>query len=108
MADVDGPITSPSQVDPDLIVATIEPKRVPCSELSADSPWRRPGQVCAPGGGGSIVDFFKGLYDKVAGAAAAVPDAAPAPAPTASSPSLLVLVMIGGAGYYLLKRKRGS
>jgi len=106
LSDVDGPITSPTQVDDSLVVSTIEPTRVPCDKLPADSPWRRPGQVCAPAGG-NIIEFLRGMYDKVASAAAAVPDApAPATAPTTSSPPLLLLVALGGAGYYLLTRKR--
>jgi len=46
----DGHVTDPSQVDPTVstIVGTVPPTLVDCAQLPADSPWRQPGQVCAP------------------------------------------------------------
>jgi len=109
MSDVEGPITSPSQV-PDEQIPIISPTRVSCDALPADSPWRRPGQVCAPTG--SITDFFRGIFDKIS--AITEPSDAPVTSPPfvattpvpSSGPSLLVLAAAGGLGYYLLTRKK--
>ena len=112
----DGPITSPSQVDDSMfrdsaIMGTIGPTRVPCASLPADSPWKRPGQVCAPEAPSSIVEFFKGMYDKIAALSPLAPEATAAPSAesttsASSGSSLLVLAAIGGVGYYLLTRKK--
>lgn len=108
--DEEGPITSPAQVDDEIIVGTVPPKRVDCAALPADSPWRRPGQVCAPS---PIAEFFSDLYDKLfppspPGTTSAPTPAPPAPAPTSSGPPLLLLAAAGGVGYYLLTRKKRS
>lgn len=106
----DGPITDPSQVD-DTIVGEVGPTRVSCDALPADSPWRRPGQVCAPPG--------KSLWDVVKDWLA--PNGAPAPTPaptpddaqtqtsqTAQSMGVSPLVILGGAAalYYLVRSRK--
>lgn len=53
-----GPITDPSQLENGETIGTVTPTRVDCSKLPADSPWRNPGQVCAPG----ILDWFLNLF----------------------------------------------
>lgn len=102
----DGPITHPSQVDDSIIVGTVPPKRVDCAALPADSPWRKPGQVCAPSTG--LTDLLKSIAESltqpIVGAVSAVTP--PAPTPSSTGPSLLLLAALGGAGYYLLRKKR--
>lgn len=100
----DGPITSPSQVDDSIVIpdAEVGPSRVTCSELPADSPWRKPGQVCAADF--NIVDMFTGLLNKLGTAFSSSPSAA---APSSAAPSVALLV--GGvavASYLLLKKKK--
>jgi hypothetical protein len=105
LQDDEGPITRPSEVDDSIIVGEVTPTRVECSALPADSPWKRPGQVCAPS---PVAEFFSDLYDKLRSLAPSGGAVEPTPAPTpgATSPrSLLALAAIGGLGYYLLKRR---
>lgn len=106
----DGPITSPSQLDPApsssdggwnpgggaVDIGTVTPQRVSCDELPADSPFRRPGSVCAPPpddtSGGSIAQAFRDLIS---------------PAAAADGPPWGLILIGGGlAAYYLLKSKR--
>lgn len=104
----DGPITHPSQVDDSIIVGTVPPKRVECAALPADSPWRKPGQVCAPSTG--LTDLLKGIAEAltqpIVGAVSAATPPAPTATPASTGPSLLLLAVLGGAGYYLLRKKR--
>jgi len=103
----DGPITDPSQVDDSIIVGETTPKRVSCDDLPPDSPWRKPGQVCAPN---VVTDFFKGLYNTLTSPTFSTETAVPpttTTTPTSSSSSLLALAAAGGLAYYLYtKRKR--
>ena len=102
----DGPVTSPSEVDDTIIVGETSPKRVSCEDLPPDSPWRKPGQVCAPN---VVTDFFRGLYNTLTAPTFSVENTAPTtttPTTASSSPSLLVLAAAGGLAYYLYKRKR--
>lgn len=107
----DGPITDPSQLDDGTIVGTTGPTRVDCSQLSLDSPFRAPGQPCAPtdsgsssqtNGGETPLDWLLGLIKS--DVAAATPSAT-APAMSDGSKWLL-----GGAAalglYYYFRRKR--
>lgn len=105
----DGPVTSPTQVDvpvPDesVVVGEVTPKRVSCDELSADSPFRRPGQVCAADASGPT------LLDRLLGWLGTSPAPAPAavlPAPEESMlPTLAILALAGGGAYYLYKKKK--
>lgn len=102
MSDDEGPITSPSQVDDG--VAIVPPTRVSCDALPADSPWRKPGQVCAAEPS-IVADFFRGLLDKVQGLPAPTESPSTASSPTPSGPSLLALAAIGAVGYYLYKKR---
>lgn len=113
-------ITSPSQVDPTLpksggpvqsppfdpnssiTVGEVTPTRVPCDALPADSPWKRPGQVCAPqpGDGGGLLDSVDRLIASWQGQ--------PTTAPAADNTStLLMLAGAGALAYFLLRKKRG-
>lgn len=108
MSDAEGPITSPSQVDDEIPGGIIAPTRVSCDALPADSPWRKPGQACAPPDT-SIADFFRGILDKISTITSPTepPPTAPSPTPVSSSgPSLLALAAIGGVGYYLYKKRK--
>ena len=101
------PITSPSQVDDEPVVGMVTPKRVSCDELPPDSPWRQPGQVCAPTTG--LLDFLTGLVDKVR-AAAPTSDATPTPAPAPQDDNTgapwLLLAAAGAAVYYFHKKRK--
>jgi hypothetical protein len=100
----DGPITSPSQVDDSILIpeAEVGPSRVTCSELPADSPWRKPGQVCAVDF--NLADMFSGLLNKL-GAAFSSSPAAPSSPPSAV-PAVALLVGGVAAAYMLLKKPK--
>ncbi len=103
--EVEGPITSPSQVPwnpsgESVTAGTISPTRVPCDQLPADSPWRQPGQVCAPSGG--IIDSIVNMFN---GAAAGAATGAPA---DAGVPWLLIAGASGVVAYLMLKKKKKS
>jgi hypothetical protein len=109
----DGPITSPNQVDvpvfdPDeeILVGEVNPRRVACEDLPADSPWRRTGGVCPPAGP-SLMDRIMGWLTPSPASPADVPVATPT-APVSSSilPRLALLAAAGGGAYYLYKRSR--
>lgn len=108
----DGAITSPPQVDPDLFddsgsttVGEVQGNRVECSQLAPDSPWRQPGQVCAPVPGffDSMVDYLTGLKNKVTGDPGIVPPSATA---ADTGPNLLVLAGLGGLAYWYFTKKK--
>ncbi len=104
----DGPVTSPSQVDDTIIGGQIAPTRVDCATLPADSPWRQPGQACAPSTGlSNLLDYFGGLFGK---AAQVLPGQAPgtpvAADPGTSTSTLLLLAGAGGLAYYLFTKKK--
>lgn len=93
----DGPITSPSEVDPSLpfnpsgettVGPVIGPTRRECWQLPSDSPWKRPGQACDPALDYSDMPF---PITGPAGNGAVV---------------LLVLLGAAGAAYYLTTRKK--
>jgi hypothetical protein len=97
----DGPITSPSQVDDSVLVPEeVGPSRVTCSELPADSPWRKPGQVCAVDF--NLLDMVQGLLSKLGTALSP----APASAPAASAVPIALLVGGGVAAYLLFKKPK--
>jgi hypothetical protein len=102
----DGPITDPSQVDDPIPV--VPPTRVDCAALPPDSPWRQPGQVCAP----TIVDAIKGLIEGVTGPGTTSSSngstATSAPATGVEGISPLWYAAAGAAAYYLYRQyKRG-
>lgn len=117
----DGPITSPSQVDgvrsppiwnpggESVVVAEVPAKRVECSALPADSPWRRPGQVCADTSDG-LFDMIGGALKKIGDAVVSGVSALPAPTTGAAAPTdpPWALIVAGGglAAYLLLRKKR--
>lgn len=100
----DGPITSPDQVPathPDeLDIGTIGPTRVPCDELPADSPWKRPGSVCAQTPTPGIFDPILDALDKMKATPAT--DAAAA----ASTFPWLPVAAAAAALYFVVKRKK--
>jgi hypothetical protein len=99
----DGPITSPSQVDDRIVMPDdVGPSRVTCSELPADSPWRKPGQVCAADF--NIVDMFTGLLSKLGTAFSSSPSAAAAP--SSAAPVALLVGGIAVASYLMLKKPK--
>ncbi len=102
----DGPITSTSQVD-DTMIPTVPPTRVSCDALAPDSPWRNPGQVCAPTAANPnfLTDLFAGLFTP---SSPADPAAAAANGSSSGTSHLLLLAAAGGLGYYLLTRKSRS
>ncbi len=109
----DGPITDPSQVDDTIVIGETTPKRVTCDELPADSPWRKPGQVCAPQtGGGLFDDLLKQLFPSSGGGAAGAGTGAQTDMTTApgsgggSGKTLLLLGAAGLAAYYLFGKRR--
>jgi LPXTG-motif cell wall-anchored protein len=113
--EVDGPITSPSQVPwtpstDDVYAGTIGANRVDCTQLPADSPWRKPGQACAPTGGilDTIGNLLTSARDAISGAAGAAVTAAPTPPSDAGTPWLLIAGASGIAAYLLLKKKKKS
>jgi hypothetical protein len=102
----DGPITSTTQVD-DSMIPIVPPTRVSCDALAPDSPWRNPGQVCAPQGPGFLEKLFSDLFvSPTASTSDPAADAPAAAAPPGGSPSWLLLAAAGGLGYYLLTRKK--
>lgn len=112
----DGPVTSPAQVDvpvPDdtVIVGEVTPKRVSCDDLSADSPFRRPGQVCAPDPTGpTLIDRLVAWLAPAPTTTTAAPTVSTqvtAPAPQESAlPTLALLAIAGGGAYYLYKSSK--
>lgn len=117
----DTAITDPCQVDPTIpcgsgastpgpIIATVSPNQVDCSQLAADSPFRQPGQPCAPtstpttgGSGGGIMDWFMGLVQPTLG------QPAPATAADQGMSDTTKLLLLGGAAaaaYYYFGKKR--
>lgn len=96
----DGPITHPSEVEDPPIVP---PTRVSCDELPADSPWKRPGQVCAPPPDGQPwFDAIKDLFFPDSNQTPTVPSETPQ---SSGSTPWLLLVAGGGLAYYLLRKK---
>ncbi len=115
----DGPITDPCQVDPSLcgpgtIVGTSPPTRVDCSQIPADSPFRQPGQPCAPApaavgpagsNGSGVTGWLLGLIN---------PSFSTSPAGASSSSAQGMgddtkLLLLGGAAalaYYYFRKKR--
>lgn len=108
------PITSPSQVDDGIVVAPVPPTIVGCADLPADSPWRRPGEVCAPPSSGGIMDYLRDVIRSATSPTTTTPTPTDAPGPpdrileTANIPGLLLLAALGGGAYYLLKKKKRS
>lgn len=113
-------ITDPCQIDPTIpcgsggstpsgpIVATVSPNQVDCSQLAPDSPFRQPGQPCAPpttSNGGGIMGWFNGLLQPVFNGPAAS-------APTSTDQGMgdtTKLLLLGGAAaaaYYYFGKKR--
>jgi hypothetical protein len=96
----DGPITSPSQVPDDEGVPIVPPTRVDCASLPADSPFRQPGQVCAPApSGGGVLDYFLDVIHS-----ASAPTSAAAGGDSDNTKWLLLGAL--GVGAYLLTRKK--
>jgi len=100
----------PCEIDPTMCttdVATVSPTRVDCAQLPVDSPFRRPGQVCAPrdtgagNGNGSVTDWVLGLIKP-----AFAPQPAPPPSDSPMSSATLLLLVAGGYATYRYFRKR--
>jgi hypothetical protein len=104
----DGPVTHPGQDDGTFddggstIVGSTGPNRVDCSELPADSPWRRPGQVCAPP---DDQPWFNELRDLFFPDSSSTSTSTTPPTESGGAGSLLLLVAGGGLAYYLLTKK---
>ncbi len=102
----DGPITSPTQVDPDLEPGTViidevtGPRRVRCDEMPADSPAFHPGQPCGPPAT-SIYDSIAEWWDRLRGVQAQ-PQAPESPS---ALPTVLLLGAAGVGVYYLTRKK---
>jgi hypothetical protein len=108
----DGPVTSPTQVDipvadptESVIVGEVSPKRVACEDLPADSPWRRPGQVCSAPGPNMIDQLVAWLTPSARPVATATSVATPL-AEESMLPTLALLALAGGGAYYLYKSKK--
>jgi hypothetical protein len=110
----DGPITTPSQADNGngIIVGTVPPTRVDCSQLPADSPYRQPGQVCAPSSSGNLMDLIMGLIpgngtpSADAGSATATPATVPDSGMSDTSKWMLAGAAAVAAYYYFKKKRR--
>jgi hypothetical protein len=109
VGDDDVPVTSTTQVvsNDSIIVggSDVGPKRVPCYQLPSDSPFRQPGQVCAPST--VFMDTLKSIWDGIAGAG--VPSVAPtAPTPPAEPSPPWALILGGGAigAYFIYKNRK--
>jgi hypothetical protein len=107
VGDDDVPVTSPTQVEHNdsIIVGDVGAKRVPCYELPADSPWKQPGQVCAPSS--VFMDTLKSIWDGIVGAG--VPSVAPTtPTPPAEPSPPWALILGGGAigAYFIYKNRK--
>lgn len=102
----DGPVTDPCQIDPSACpVATVPPTRVDCSQLPADSPFRQPGQPCAPENTGGITDWLLGLVKPAFASGGATSQ------PAAQGTSDGSVLFWGGAAavaayYYFTRKKR--
>lgn len=96
------PITDPRQVDDTITVATIPPNRVDCAALPADSPWREPGQVCAPPPSIPFFDTLKNLV--TAGFGPSTPTSAPTA--TEDGSRLWLFAAAGGLAYYLYRSRK--
>lgn len=112
--EVEGPVTSPSQVPwtpgaDEVYAGTVGAKRVPCDQLPEDSPWRQPGQVCAPTTGifDTIGNLIASARDAISGAAGAAVTTTPPPA-DAGTPWLLIAGASGVAAYLLFKKRKKS
>lgn len=120
MGDDSGPITDPSQVDDSIVVGTVTPTRVDCDNIAADSPFRQPGQVCAPA---PVIDFG-GLWSSIVDGAkrlvgstdsqpiVTTPNGTIVPGVSTDASSglsigkLVLLAALGGAGYWYATRKK--
>lgn len=87
-----------------MVFDQIPPTRVDCNDLPADSPWRRPGQICggdAPAGGGPL-EFINDLIQ------GALHPGATSPAQTASTETGIgKYLLLGGAAlgaYWAMKK----
>lgn len=100
----DGPITHPWQVD-ESIIAIVPPTRVDCAQLPADSPWRQPGQVCAPS---SLLDSAISMVKDVALGPAMSVDYTNKAGETSGFdiPGWLVYGGLGAVALHLWKRKK--
>lgn len=106
----DGPITSPDQVETDdsIIVGTVKGVPRPCSEMSADSPWRRPGQPCAPETSTPLYETIGEIWDRLKGLTSPT-TTAPTSTPSLEPPQVPWALVVGGAAlgaYLLYKRKK--
>ncbi len=97
----DGPVLHPGEDDPPIV----PPTRVPCEELPSDSPWRRPGEVCADAPISTLFDpVIDIVMDAINGKSQSQDDTAPG-----SGSGIGNLVLLGALGigaYYLFRKKR--
>lgn len=104
--DESGPVTTPRQVEHNdsIIVGDVGAKRVQCYELPADSPFRQPGQACAPSS--AFMDTLKSLWDGIAGSVPTVAPTAPTPPADSGPPWALILGGAAVGAYFIYKRKK--
>lgn len=103
----DGPITDPSQLENGTTVAVTTPTRVDCSQLPSDSPFRQPGQACAPGassnGSGGAFDW---LLDTIKSGGAATPSTSTASTDASDNTKWILGGVAAVAAYYFLFHKK--
>jgi hypothetical protein len=109
--------TDPSltETDTDIVVGVVNPSRIGCNQLPADSPWREPGQVCAPPPlpSGGLIEWGKSMLKAGENLVSAVVDVV-TPSATTPPPStdmstttkVAIAAAVGVGAYYLLRKKR--
>ena len=99
----DGPVLHPGEDDPPVV----PPTRVDCKSLPSDSPWRRPGELCADAPISTIFDpVIDIVMDAIDGKS---PDGSPAsPGGGITTSNLVLLGALGVGAYYLLRKKKRS
>ncbi len=99
----DGPVLHPGEDDPPVV----PPTRVDCKSMPSDSPWRRPGEVCADAPISTIFDpVIDIVMDAIDGKSQDGAPAAPGGGITTSN--LVLLGALGVGAYYLLRKKKRS
>ncbi len=99
----DGPVLHPGEDDPPVV----PPTRVDCKSLPSDSPWRRPGELCADAPISTIFDpVIDIVMDAIDGKS---PDGSPAaPEGGITTSNLVLLGALGVGAYYLLRKRKRS
>ncbi len=98
----DGPVLHPGEDEPPVV----PPTRVACKDLPSDSPWRRPGEVCADAPISTIFDpVLDIIMDAVDGKS---PDGAAGAGGGITTGNLVLLGALGVGAYYLFRKKKRS